>query len=363
MQQRLCSLRQQYSWHWAPKQPEAVIVTALRQQHGWSLLKLSAQHLAALEQVLQQRLGRRTGDSTRLLAAVLQHKVQAARCSAPVMAERAQQLAEVRGEVVQLLLLLVLLPLLLGSGACVTCGQLVMAARQHAIPCPLLDVLPSAPLLLRLQTFGRDTVLAAPRSIAAQLLATKAAQWQQSLAVWRLLGVTDPAAVAAQHLGAVTYGWLEPQRLVRLLALQRLLPWQPTADEVLRRYATYVGGVSADKLISRLLFIWRAGKLPLLVADKRGEQLRWRRQQGVQGNRRAAGEPAYISMGDVAVLTDAQFAALLAPPGCEADTAARYASFAQSIEQQPEWQQLMAEAAGLQQRLAARLAQSPVEGS
>lgn len=127
---------------------------------------------------------------------------------------------------------------------------------------------------------------------------------------------------------------------------------------MLRRYAAYVGGVTADKLISRLLFIRRAGKLPLLVADKRR-----RRQQGVQGNRRAAGEPAYISMGDVAVLTDAQFAALLAPPGCEADTAARYASFAQSIEQQPEWQQLMAEAAGLQQRLAARLAQSPVEGS
>lgn len=233
-----------------------------------------------------------------------------------------------------------------------------MLYRRQGLHAPSIKNHPAPFTRPPTQTFGQDALLAAPRSLAAQMLATRTDLWQQSLAVWGLLGVADPTAVAAQQLGAVTYGWLEPMRLARLLALQRLLPWQPTADEVLRRFAVYVAGVATPKLISRLLFIRQAGKLPLLVADKRGEQLRWRRQQGLQANRRAAGEPAYISMGDVAVLTDAQFCALLAQPRCEADTAARCAELLQSVEQQPEWQQLMAEAAALAQSLAAQLAPS-----
>lgn len=97
VQQRLSSLRRQFRRHWAPKAPAAVIVTALRKQHGWCLLKLPAQHCAALEQLLQQQLGRRPGDGARLLAAVLEHKPQAVRCSLQVMGGRVQQLRQVRG--------------------------------------------------------------------------------------------------------------------------------------------------------------------------------------------------------------------------------------------------------------------------
>ena len=110
-------------------------------------------------------------------------------------------------------------------------------------------------LLSWLQEFGRQDLLQAPPRSFAALLAVDTAVWQRALAVWQLLGVPDPAALATSNLQPLKAGWLGPRTLAKLAALQQLLPWWPTAAEAVQQYALYVAGPSPERLIGRLLFL------------------------------------------------------------------------------------------------------------
>jgi hypothetical protein len=60
---------------------------------------------------------------------------------------------------------------------------------------------------------------------------------------------------------------------------------------------------SPTTLVGRLLYLEQLGLLPLLVANKPAAKREWRLQQGLSGSKKAAGEPAFISVFDVAGLT------------------------------------------------------------
>jgi hypothetical protein len=64
--------------------------------------------------------------------------------------------------------------------------------------------------------------------------------------------------------------------------------------------------------VFRLLYLEQADLLPWLVTEKGPARQEWRRQHGVPANRRAAGEPAFFSVGDVAAASNVKFAGLVA---------------------------------------------------
>jgi hypothetical protein len=157
------------------------------------------------------------------------------------------------------------------------------------------------------------------------------------MAVLRLCGVADPLAVALNNVLMLCYDWLTPGRLISQLALQRCM--RLSASGVYTQFAGYVAHYPAEKLAGRLLYLEHRSLQQLLVADKRVARQAWRLELGLPVNKRAAGEPAIISIGDVAASTDQQFSSLPQLPG-----AADLAAFQEGLLDLPAWRQLAAEA-------------------
>ena len=173
----------------------------------------------------------------------------------------------------------------------------------------------------------------------ASLLAAHTATWQLALAVWRALGVPDPAVLALSNLKLLTRNWLLPDPLANLLALQRSLRL-PSEAAVVQRFADYVAAPSSQRVAGRLLFLQQEALLHLLVVRERG------------GQPPDDEHPLSISLRDVAKLPDAAFCAL---PALLGDAAARYAAFMDDVRAgscQP-YQQLLTEAAAWARQLAA----------
>ena len=183
----------------------------------------------------------------------------------------------------------------------------------------------------------------------AYLLAVDSTTWQLALAVWRALGVADPAALALINAPVLAYDWLAPGRLANLLALQRALGLSSPGAVVEQGLATYVAGPSCQRVAGRLLFLEQAGRLLLLVASKE----EWRRDRGLPPRKRSPGEPPLISVSDVATLPDD------ARPGSRTVTCATaagvskeaVAAFMAGLPSHPPYQHLLAEAAALRERL------------
>jgi hypothetical protein len=151
------------------------------------------------------------------------------------------------------------------------------------------------------------------------------------------------------------YDWLRLSIQANLLALRHYLPWQPSAAEVIELFAGYVVGHAAERLAGRLLFLEQAGLLPLLEVDKRITLQEWRQQEGLPVNKKAAGEPLFISVRNVAILSDSAFEQQLEQLGVDSSS---WVAFSQSLGQLPAWQQLTAAAAAEAARLQRLL---PVE--
>jgi hypothetical protein len=154
--------------------------------------------------------------------------------------------------------------------------------------------------------------------------------------------VADPRAVAVNCAEVLYHDWLRLSIQANLLVLQRYLPWQPSAAKVIKQFASYVGGYAAERLAGRLLFLDQAGLLPLLVVDKRAARQEWRLQRGLPVSKKTSGEPLFISVGNVATLSDAAFAQQLEQLGVDSGS---WVAFRGSLEHLPAWQQLTAAAA------------------
>jgi hypothetical protein len=185
-------------------------------------------------------------------------------------------------------------------------------------------------------------------SASPYLLTNRTAVWRRALAVWSLCGVADSRAVAVNYADVLKQDWLRLSIQANLLVLQRYLPWQPSATEVIEQFASYVSNCSAERLAGRLLLVEHAGLLHLLVADKRVALQDWRLRQGLPVNKKAAGEPLFISVSDVGTLSDAAFEQQLEQLGVDSIS---WAAFRGSLKQLPAWQQLMAAAAAEAARL------------
>ncbi|KAI3427406.1 hypothetical protein D9Q98_010321 [Chlorella vulgaris] len=198
--------------------------------------------------------------------------------------------------------------------------------------------------------FGKEETLRMVGN-APGLLATDVIVWRLAMAVWRLCGVADPLAVACNSPSLLLLDWLNPSRLANLLALQRLLPWEPSAAHVIERYGSYVKH-SPPKMVGRLLYLEQLGLLQLLVADKRAARQEWRQQQQeLSGGKAAAGEPVFISVGDIAVSAPAQFAGLvqdaeawLSEDSELVGSSPSFDEFSKGLKQLPAWQRLWADA-------------------
>ena len=218
-----------------------------------------------------------------------------------------------------------------------------------------------------LQEFGREALLQAAPWPRAAVLGVDTAVWQRTMAVWRLLGVADPAAVASKNLKALGVNWQDPARLAALTALQRLLPWQPSAADAVQQCAGYLATIGTERLIGRLLFLQHEGALPLLVANKQAARRQWREERGLPARQAAAGKPQFVSLRDAAVLNDAKFGALPALSGSQqkqhgsglasssSSVSDRYEAFMAQLPQLPAYQQLLAAGAAESERLAAAL--------
>ena len=222
----------------------------------------------------------------------------------------------------------------------------------------------SGPLGLHMQEFGLERQLQAASTTIASVLAVDSIVWQRTLAAWRLLGVANPAAVAQNNLVLLSYHWLTPGLQARLAALQRLLPWRPTAADIVQQFAKYVASSASDRLIGRLLFLQQAGLQPLLVADKRAARQQWREQRRLRAGQ-PTDEPQFISLRDTAILSDAKICSMLAlaeatqleqPAGRgSSSTAERYRAFMAQLPQLPAYQRLLAAGEASSRRLAALL--------
>ncbi|PRW05910.1 RNA polymerase subunit sigma [Chlorella sorokiniana] len=312
LQERISSLVQRYGPHWKQQNKQAVIVTALRQH--WELLNCTPAHLRALEAMLQQEVGQQPGDGTRLLATIVQRQTRAASCSPETLRQR---------------------------------------------------------LLALLVDFGRERLLQAGPTSVAELLAVDTANWQRALAVWRLLGVADPAALGLRNTRSLALDWLAAGRLASLAALQRLLPAQPSFEDTVQKFSGYIAAYSCRRLIGRLLFLQQEGALPLLVADKRAALQQWRRQHGLPASEPAAGEPSSFSISEMLSNSDADLCALPAlrsghfewhggqagssGSSDSSSTAERYHAFMAQLPQLPAYQRLLAAGEAESRRLAALL--------
>jgi hypothetical protein len=154
--------------------------------------------------------------------------------------------------------------------------------------------------------------------------------------------------VAVNHAINLKHDWLRQSIKANLLALRRYLPWQPSAAEVIEQYGSYVCFYAAERMAGRLLFLEQAGLLPQLVADKRVARQEWRQQGGLPFRKKTVGEPLFISVGNVAALSDAAFGQRLQQLGVDSNS---WAAFRVSLEQLPAWHQLTAAAAAEAARL------------
>jgi hypothetical protein len=226
--------------------------------------------------------------------------------------------------------------------------------------------------LLPLQEFGKEEALRMV-GIAPGLLAIDLIVWRLAVAVWRLCGVSEPLAVVCNNPQLLAYDWLNPSRLTNLLALQRLLPWELSAAQVIERYGGYVAGRSANRVAGRLLYLEQLGLMQLLVADKQAARQEWRLQHGLSGIKKAAHEPAFISVADVACASAAQFAGLVQDAEARlgedsqlGGSSPSFDDFSKGLKQLPAWLRLWSDAeasvAELKQQLPPELLRAGVSG-
>jgi hypothetical protein len=227
-------------------------------------------------------------------------------------------------------------------------------------------------VVLPLQEFGKEEALRMMGK-APGLLATGTAVWRLAVAVWRLCGVADPLAVVCNNPEVLLVDWLSPTRLANLLALQRLLPWEPSAAQVIERYGGYVAGKSAKRVAGRVLYLEQRGLLLQLVADKSTAKQEWRQsQQKLSAGREPASKPAFISVSNVATLDPAKFAGLvldaeawLSKDSELVGSSPSFEEFSKGLHQLPAWQRLWADAkaagAELKQQLPPELQRAAVE--
>ncbi|KAI3427311.1 hypothetical protein D9Q98_010228 [Chlorella vulgaris] len=192
--------------------------------------------------------------------------------------------------------------------------------------------------------------------VAPALLVINIVVWLRALAVWQQCGVADPLVLASSNPTLLGYDWLHASRLANLRALQQWLPWEVSAAQVIGRYGCYVASYAADRVAGRLLYLEQLGLLPLLVADKLAAKREWQLQQGLSVSKKAAGEPVFISVGDLATLTAAKFDSLvdsaLSQQQQQDDDSLGSSSSSPSFEafrkgrmlQLPAWKQLLAQA-------------------
>jgi hypothetical protein len=147
--------------------------------------------------------------------------------------------------------------------------------------------------------------------VAPRLLVINTVVWRRTLATWHQCGVADPRAVAHSSPRLLGYDWLHASRLANLRALQQWLPWGLSAAQAIERYAGFVASIAAERLAGRLLYLEQLRLLPLLVADKLAARQEWRLQRGLSVSKRAAGEPVFITVRDVAMSAPANFDSLL----------------------------------------------------
>ncbi|KAI3427319.1 hypothetical protein D9Q98_010236 [Chlorella vulgaris] len=222
------------------------VVKALHQ--SWVLLAHAPERLVKLEAVVQQELGA----NRQLWVKMLASQSRMAGCSEATLKQRAQALV-------------------------------VEFGKEEA--CRMVDVAP-------------------------QLLAINTVVWRRALAVWQQCGVADRRAVVRSTPNLLGYDWLHRSRMANLRALQRWLPWDVSAAQVIECYGRYMNR-SPSTLAGRLLYLEQLGLLPLLMADKLAAKREWRLQQGLSVSKKAAGEPVFISVGDVAGFTAARFDSLV----------------------------------------------------
>ena len=300
------------------------LVAALRQSNG-TVLAVAGKALEAREAALAEELGR---DGRALVGAMLGTQARALSCSVALLRQRAQALLEVHA----------------GHGpawwhACLPACQ--RACLPKTCPAPVAitrppGCVPSARPAA--QVFTRGQLQQLELGPLAFLLNSKPATWQLALAVWRALGVADPATLALNNMQPLTYDRLTGARLANLLALQRSLGL-PSEAAVVQRFAGYVACCAPERLAGRLLFLQQERLTSLLVVRARGETP-------------PKDAPPRISVRDVVMLLDARFRALAALPR---DAAACYAAFMEDVRAgncQP-YQQLLAEAAAWARQLAA----------
>jgi hypothetical protein len=202
---------------------------------------------------------------------------------------------------------------------------------------------------LLLQEFGKEVALRMVGN-APGLLAIDVIVWRLALAVWRLCGVADPLAVVCNNPGVLLVNWLNPSRLANLLALQRLLPWESSAAQVIMRYGSYVTSTAAETLVGRLLYLEQLGLLQQLVADKPAARQEWRQsQRQPSAGKEAADQPAFISVVDFARASTAQFAGLIQAAEARLSEDSKlvgsspsFEEFSKGLKQLPAWQRLWA---------------------
>ncbi|KAL4436526.1 hypothetical protein ABPG75_003665 [Micractinium tetrahymenae] len=184
-----------------------------------------------------------------------------------------------------------------------------------------------------------------------RLLTINTSVWQTALAVMQLCGLTRDDVLKAAHLNpsVLCSDWLALGSLVNRLALQRCLPGGLSAGQVYKEHASYSVMFAAKRLAGRLLFLRQHVLLHLLVAEKKGPQQNWRQQHGYRADRRAPGEPPFVSLCDANGLTDVQFASL--PAVQAAGGLPVLQAFVSGLDANPGWQELQAAAAVEQARL------------
>ncbi|KAI3427324.1 hypothetical protein D9Q98_010241 [Chlorella vulgaris] len=215
---------------------------------SWILLALAPEHLARMEVVVQQELGA----DRQLWVKVLRSNPRVASCTEATLRQRAQALAA---------------------------------------------------------AFGKDEVC---RMVHVAIrVAINTVVWRRALAVWQQCGVADPLVLACSSPKLLGCDWLNPSRLANLRVLQQWLPWEVSAAQAIEQYGGYVASRAADRLAGRLLYLEQLGLLPPLVADKPAAKREWRLQQGLSSSKKAAGEPVFISVGNVADLSSARFDSLV----------------------------------------------------
>ncbi|PRW05904.1 Cell division control 6 [Chlorella sorokiniana] len=219
LQRGLDTFQQRYLEHWRKrdstnfknpydpnakiKNPDDVLAGCLRKK--WQVLLTDPAHLTQVEQMLQRSIGQEPGDGTRFVVYCIWHH-----------------------------------------------PWLVYAHEDPDKRAAMLDELELRADALAAE-FGRPRLCGAQSSVLPALLSVDTAVWQMALAVWEALGVPDPKGLAIRCPYATTCNWLSVDRMANSLALQRLLPEQPTLVEVVEYACARVAATSTERLIGRLL--------------------------------------------------------------------------------------------------------------